>query len=116
MAAKDDNFRSNAQAAEPWSNKLTFECAFWLTRPDQYDKVRQLVHEWNVRKLLGIDLADQLKRLVEEKATQVDPDASEALASVNWGQIAEALALRFEGVDTAELERRRHSLLRTMLH
>ena len=81
-----------------WTNTHTAEMFEVLTSKEMLPKTTELVGAWNELELLGIDLADQLEKLMAGK-TQYD--------DINWSEIAEQLALQLVGVNEDELIRRR---------
>lgn len=108
------NLTRHSVASEPWVNEQTARVDGWLMDDAARAIVERLVWEWNQSEGLGVDLADELRDLVEErlKADHSPRGVRRLLHKVSWNQLAEQYALRIVGVDEPELERRYRRQLR----
>ena len=86
-------------------SNATEQVASWFESNGVRAQLEKLVHAWDAYDLLGIDLADQLRQMVEKQATKAGIDAP--LDDVDWSLLAERYAEEIAGVDEAELIRRR---------
>lgn len=96
---------------------LTKQLISWLELPQNKPQIERLVQEWNKRNLLGSDLADSLHKLIQDKAEQAgyDGQLDGMLALIDWNHIAGAVALKYAGVDEAQLKQRRLDLEKSLL-
>ena len=94
-----------AMASQEWATAATAQVATYLDREDVQPQLLRLVAVWNDLELLGVDLADQIEKMVRNTA-----GAGLELGDVDWNQLAEHYALQIAAVDEAELTRRRVKL------
>jgi len=84
----------------------TEQVAQWFESDTMRQHLETLVRAWNASELLGIDLADQLRDIVQESAAKGGVTITN-LNGVDWSLLAERYAEEICGVDEDELTRRR---------
>jgi hypothetical protein len=88
-------------------NSETDAIARWLDREDVKPKLLRVVLAWNGEELLGIDLADQLEKMVRSSSNgDLSEQVKERLDNVDWGHLAEHFAYEICGITEEELTRR----------
>lgn len=97
--------RSGVPTEEGLSNlasNVTEQVAQWFESDQMRPHLETLVQAWNTAELLSIDLADQLRKLLETSAARGGVEVSD-LDSVNWSLLAEKYAEDICGVSRDEL-------------
>lgn len=79
----------------------------WLEQPEKRMQLEKLVRTWDDLKLLGIDLADQLRELVRVRLAKEGREHQIDLDKVDWLFLAEQYAFEIRGITEEELTRRR---------
>lgn len=88
-------------------NEATQAVRAYFERSEVKPQLEVLCREWNEHELLGIDLADSLRRVFEEVAKESPTTSPFSLDEVDWNQLAEIFAYEICGITEDDLIRRR---------